>query len=256
MTKIITSELEVRYGKTVALTCVNIEIPAGSLVCVIGPNGAGKSAFLKALAGTVELHRGEVSLQGSRPSFVLQSTDVDPSLPISVRDVVSLARYPIRGIFKRFQKEDHDAIEDALDRLNIRDLEKTQFHELSGGQRQRVLLAQGLAQDSNVMLLDEPITGLDIVSRNIILEMIYEEVKNGRTVIFSSHNLHDASRSDQVLLLKTIPICYGPPDEVLTEINLRSAFGEHHIRVGEQLLIDDPHHDHTSTHEDQKIRTF
>lgn len=256
MTKIITSELEVRYGKTVALTCVNIEIPAGSLVCVIGPNGAGKSAFLKALAGTVELHRGEVSLQGSRPSFVLQSTDVDPSLPISVRDVVSLARYPIRGIFKRFQKEDHDAIENALDRLNIRDLEKTQFHELSGGQRQRVLLAQGLAQDSNVMLLDEPITGLDVVSRNTILEMIYEEVKNGRTVIFSSHNLHDASRSDQVLLLKTIPICYGPPDEVLTEINLRSAFGEHHIRVGEQLLIDDPHHDHTSTHEDQKIRTF
>ena len=256
MTTIITNELEVRYGKTVALTCVNIEIPAASLVCVIGPNGAGKSAFLKALAGTIEIHRGKVELQGPRPSFVLQSTDVDPSLPISVRDVVSLSRYPIRGIFKRFQKEDHDAIENALDRLNIRDLEKTQFHELSGGQRQRVLLAQGLAQDSNVMLLDEPITGLDIVSRNIILEMIYEEVKNGRTVIFSSHNLHDASRSDQVLLLKTIPICYGPPDEVLTEINLRSAFGEHHIRVGEQLLIDDPHHDHTSTHEDQKIRTF
>ena len=256
MTTITTSELEIRYGKTVALTCVNIEIPSGSLVCVIGPNGAGKSAFLKALAGTVEIHRGEVELQGPRPSFVLQSTDVDPSLPISVRDVVSLARYPIRGIFKRFQKEDHDAIENALDRLNIRDLEKTQFHELSGGQRQRVLLAQGLAQDSNVMLLDEPITGLDVVSRNTILEMIYEEVKNGRTVIFSSHNLHDASRSDQVLLLKTIPICYGPPDEVLTEINLRSAFGEHHIRVGEQLLIDDPHHDHTSTHEDQKIRTF
>ena len=68
------------------------------------------------------------------------------------------------------------------------------------------------------MLLDEPITGLDVVSRNTILEMIYEEVKNGRTVIFSSHNLHDASRSDQVLLLKTIPICYGPPDEVLTKL--------------------------------------
>ena len=70
---------------------------------------------------------------------------------------------------------------------------------------------------------------------NIILEMIDEEVQSGRTVIFSSHNLNDANRADQVLLLKTIPICYGPPDEVLTEINLRSAFGEHHIRVGEQL---------------------
>ena len=248
MTKITTTELEIRYGKTVALTCVNIEIPAGSLVCVIGPNGAGKSAFLKALAGTVEIYRGGVQLQGPRPSFVLQST--------SVRDVVSLARYPIRGTFKRFRREDHNAIEDALDRLNIRDLEKTQFHELSGGQRQRVLLAQGLAQGSEVLLLDEPITGLDIVSRNTIFDMINDEVREGRTVIFSSHNLHDASRSDQVLLLKTIPISYGPPDEVLTEINLRAAFGEHHIRVGEKLLIDDPHHDHEVTHEEQKIRTF
>ena len=103
MTTIITNELEIRYGKTVALTCVNIEIPAASLVCVIGPNGAGKSAFLKALAGTIEIHRGKVELQGPRPSFVLQSTDVDPSLPISVRDVVSLSRYPIRGTFRRFK---------------------------------------------------------------------------------------------------------------------------------------------------------
>ena len=107
-----------------------------------------------------------------------------------------------------------------------------------------------------MLLLDEPITGLDVISRNIILEMIDEEVQSGRTVIFSSHNLNDANRADQVLLLKTIPICYGPPDEVLTEINLRSAFGEHHIRVGEQLLIDDPHHDHPQTHGEQKIRTF
>ena len=256
MTTIITNELEVRYGKTVALTCVNIEIPAASLVCVIGPNGAGKSAFLKALAGTIEIHRGKVELQGPRPSFVLQSTDVDPSLPISVRDVVSLSRYPIRGTFRRFKSEDHKAIQEALDRLDIRKLENTQFHELSGGQRQRVLLAQGLAQESDVLLLDEPITGLDVISRNIILEMIDEEVQSGRTVIFSSHNLNDANRADQVLLLNTIPICYGPPDEVLTEINLRSAFGEHHIRVGEQLLIDDPHHDHPQTHGEQKIRTF
>ena len=181
---------------------------------------------------------------------------VDPSLPISVRDVVSLARYPIRGTFRRFKSEDHKAIHEALDRLDIRKLENTQFHELSGGQRQRVLLAQGLAQESDVLLLDEPITGLDVISRNIILEMIDEEVQSGRTVIFSSHNLNDANRADQVLLLKTIPICYGPPDEVLTEINLRSAFGEHHIRVGEQLLIDDPHHDHPQTHGEQKIRTF
>ena len=119
-----------------------------------------------------------------------------------------------------------------------------------------MLVAQGLAQGSDVMLLDEPVNGLDIVSRNIILEMITQEVEAGRTVIFSSHNLSDASRADQVLLLKTIPIYYGSPDEVLTEINLRAAFGEHHIRVGEKILIDDPHHHHESTHDEQRIRTF
>ena len=253
---IVTHELEVRYGKTVAVTDVSLQIDSGSLLAVIGPNGAGKSAFLKALAGVVDVHSGKVEIAGPSPSFVMQSTDVDPSLPITVYDVVSLSRYSNRGILKRFRTEDRKVIQNAINRLNLNDLVNEQFHELSGGQRQRVLVAQGLAQESKVLLLDEPINGLDIVSRDIILEMISEEKNNGRTVVVTTHNLSDARRADQVLLLNSFPISFGTPTEVLTESNLQKAFGENELRVGAKVFLDDPHHTHVSESKDEGIRTF
>ena len=255
-TSIVTDELEVRYGNTVAVTAVNLEVPKGSLLSVIGPNGAGKSALLKALAGTIEVHSGKVESNGPSPSFVMQSTDVDSSLPISVRDVVSLSRYSNRGPFKRFRSEDHDAINEAIERLNLTHLAKKQLHEISGGERQRTLVAQGLAQESGVLLLDEPINGLDIVSRDIILKMIAEEVALGRTVVITTHNLSDASRADQVLLLNNCPCCLGKPDEVLTESNLRTAFGDESIGSGTNIFLDDPHHSHASPHDEERIRSF
>ena len=254
-TSIATTNLEVRYGKNVALTDVNLDVPSGSILSVIGPNGAGKSALLKALAGAVEIHSGEIEITGPSPAFVMQSTDVDPSLPISVKDVVSLARYANRGPFKRFRKEDRQAIDNAIERLNLSDLAKKQLHELSGGQRQRVLVAQGLAQESDVLLLDEPVNGLDIVSRDLILEMIAEEVKLGRTIVITTHNLSDAGRADQVLLLNNSPCCCGAPNEVLTEPNLRQAFGDNEMRVGSNVFLDDPHH-HAEEDKDDKIRSF
>ena len=253
---IVTHELEVRYGKTVAVTDVSLQIDSGSLLAVIGPNGAGKSALLKALAGVVDVHSGKVEIAGPSPSFVMQSTDVDPSLPITVYDVVSLSRYSNRGILKRFRAEDRKVIQNAIDRLNLDDLVNEQFHELSGGQRQRVLVAQGLAQESKVLLLDEPVNGLDIVSRDIILEMISEEKNNGRTVVVTTHNLSDARRADQVLLLNSFPISFGTPTEVLTESNLQKAFGENELRVGAKVFLDDPHHTHVSESKDEGIRTF
>jgi|TARA_B100001250_G_scaffold406108_1_gene424639 manganese transport system ATP-binding protein len=253
---ITTSNLEVRYGNTVALTDVNLEVPSGSLLSVIGPNGAGKSALLKALAGTVDVHSGEIEIAGPSPSFVMQSTDVDNSLPISVRDVVSLARFSTRGPFRRFRADDHNAIDNALERLNLTNFANKQLHEISGGERQRTLVAQGLAQQSDVLLLDEPINGLDIISRDIILEIIAEEVAIGRTVVITTHNLSDASRADQVLLLNNCPCCVGAPGEVLTEANLRTAFGEDKMRVGSKIFLDDPHHTHGPAHVEEGIRSF
>ena len=170
-----TSGLEVRYGETIALTGVDIEIKKGTVLAVIGPNGAGKSAFLKALAGTVKPYAGEVNCRGASPSFVLQSTDVDKSLPISVREVVSLGRYSEIGLFKRFKKADHDIVDQALQRMDISELSNNQFHDLSGGQQQRVYSAR-ISTGSRNYLLDEPVNGLDITSREIILNTILEEV--------------------------------------------------------------------------------
>ena len=128
--------------------------------------------------------------------------------------------------------------------MAIGHLAHSQFHELSGGERQRVLVAQGLAQDAAVLLLDEPINGLDIVSRSLILDAIEEEKALGKTVVVTTHNLDDARNSNQVLLLCTRPCCVGSPHEVLTEEHLTEAFGGQHIRVGQNLILDDPHHAH------------
>lgn len=245
MTSMISTKgLEVRYGDSLALRGVDLDIPAGSSLAVIGPNGSGKSTLLGVLAGTIRPSAGTAFVKGPTPAFVLQSTDVDRSLPITVMDTVSLARYPSLGLLRRFRQEDRDAVSNALERLDVADLASRQLHELSGGQRQRVLVAQGLAQQSDVLLLDEPITGLDMTSRKVILDVIDEQIEAGRVVVMTTHDLEDARRCDCVLLLDTEAIAVGPPEEVLVETHLRKAFGNSFIRVGDQLILDDPHHHH------------
>jgi len=239
-----TRDLTVTYGRITALEGVTMDVPAGSSVAVIGPNGCGKSTLLKALAGIVEPASGSLAVTGRRPAIVLQSTDVDRAVPISVRDTVAMARYATLGLLRRFRSADWSTVDAALRRLAIDDLGHRQLHQLSGGQRQRVLVAQGLAQDTPVLLLDEPLTGLDVTSRSIIVDVLAGEREAGRTTVMSTHNFEDARRCDLVLLLATRPIACGPPDEVLTEPNLRAAFGGRFVRVGDTLLLDDPHHDH------------
>lgn len=241
---ITTTRLEVRYGDKIALSGVDLEVPAGTTLAVIGPNGSGKSTLLSALAGIVEPAAGSSRVAGSRPALVMQSTDVEQSLPLTVQDTVSLARYPHLGLFRRFTAADRSAVANAMERMAISDLAGRQLHDLSGGQRQRVLVAQGLAQEAEVLLLDEPVTGLDVTSRAIILEIIDDELAAGRTVVITTHHLDDARLCDQVLLLDTSPIAVGPPADVFVPEHLRQAFGAHFIQVGDELILDDPHHSH------------
>lgn len=236
-----TQDLEVRYGDAVALSDVTLSLPSGSSLAVVGSNGSGKSTLLGALAGTIRPSAGSVAVIGGAPALVLQSTEVDDSLPLTVRDTVKLARYPSVGLLRRFQKVDHDAVALSLERMGIEDLAESRLHELSGGQRQRVLIAQGLAQDSQVLLLDEPMTGLDITLHRVVLDMIDAETAAGRTVVMTTHSLSDAEACDFVLLLRTRPIAFGPPALALTELNLRTAFGHHVVSVGEDLILDDHH---------------
>lgn len=235
-----TQDLEIRHGDAVALSGVTIEVPVGTSLAVVGANGSGKSTLLGALAG---LHKPAAGTAWTidKPSFVLQATEVDDGLPITVLDAVKLARYPSLGLFRRFGDADHKAVNQAIERMNIADLTDMRINHLSGGQRQRVLMAQGLAQGSGVLLLDEPMTGLDMISRQVVLDVIGDEVAAERTVIMTTHSLADAKECDLVLLLDTTAVAFGPPSEVLTELNLLRTFEHAVVHVGNQIVVDNHH---------------
>ena len=235
-------DVHVDYGSVHAIGDLTLRVPAGSSVAVIGPNGSGKSTLLKVIAGIIEPTSGSVDTHGADTSIVLQSTDVDASVPITVRDTVAMARYPRLGLLRRFDAASREAIRSAMRRLDVVDLADRQIHHLSGGQRQRVFVAQGLAQEAPILLLDEPLTGLDVRSRSVIADVLDAEHDAGRTVIITTHNFEDAARCDLVLLLATRFVAFGPPDEVFTEDHLRTAFGGRFVRVGDTMIIDDPHH--------------
>ena len=212
-----TSDLEVRYGDTLAVAGVDLEVPKGSLLSVIGPNGAGKSALLNALAGTVAPTRGSATVEGKTPALVLQATDVDRSLPITVREVVSLARYSERGFFGRMRATDREVVAKSLERLNIQHLASRQFHELSGGERQRALVAQGLAQEADVLLLDEPTSSLDSKSEEEV-QVAFETLMKGRTSIVIAHRLSTIMNADRIIVMKDGGIdTIGTHDELITQ---------------------------------------
>ncbi len=243
------SDLLLTYGTRVALTGASFDLPAGATVALIGPNGSGKSTLLRALAGLLEPRSGALDVPAERTrgavAIVLQATDVDRSLPVTVREVVAMARYAVRGPFGRLRADDRSAVRSALEAMDVADLAGRQIHELSGGQRQRVLVAQGLAQQAELLLLDEPVTGLDVVSRDLILAAIEAERAAGHTVVVTTHDLDDARRADLVMLLANRVVAFGPPDEVLTDEPLCAAYGGRVLRVPEGVIVmDDPHHHH------------
>ena len=242
------TDLSLRFGDVLALDGVTADVAPGRSMAVIGPNGSGKSTLLKAIAGILRPSSGTVETNGSDVAIVLQSTDVDRSVPLTVRDTVTLARFPRVGLLGRLRSVDQAAIDAAVRRLDIEDLLDRQIHNLSGGQRQRAFVAQGLAQESEILLLDEPLTGLDVVSRSLIADAIDREQRDGRTVVLTTHSFAEAERCDLVMLLATRCIAFGPPDVVLTEENLRQAFGGRLVRVNDTLVLDDPHHEHDHAH--------
>jgi ABC-type Mn2+/Zn2+ transport system ATPase subunit len=242
------TDLRVQHGSRLALADVSLDVPAGTSVAVIGANGSGKSTLLRTIAGLQRPSAGTVDTDGADVALVLQTTTVDTSLPITVLETVRLARAAVRGPWRRLQGEDRAAVAAAMARLEIDELADRPLHELSGGQRQRVLVAQGLAQGAPILLLDEPVTGLDLVSKDVILGVIADEAAAGRIVCTSTHDLDEARRCDRVVLLATRLVAEGTPEEVLTEANLRQAFEGRVLRLPDgQLLVDDAHlHHHGS----------
>ena len=239
--------LQLGYERVVAVRSSDLSIPRGKLTAIIGPNGSGKSTLLHALGGLIEPQSGELTVLGGTPlasrrrvSYVMQSVTFPEGIPLSVREVVRMGRYPSTGWFGRFRARDRRRVEEVMERLNVTALARRHLDELSGGQRQRVYVAQGMAQDHEVLLLDEPLTGLDIVSARIIDEIIHDETHEGRTVVHTTHDLDEARAADHVVLMAGRVVAYGPPEQVLTEANLREAYnlGELHEPGG--IFIDSP----------------
>lgn len=235
-------DVEVSYGRRRALTGVSFDLEPGSTLAVIGPNGSGKSTLLQAIVGLVPLAAGSIEVGGASVALVLQSTDVDRATPITVRDTVAMARYPAVGLLGRFRPDDRAAVTAAMAATEVADLAPRSLQALSGGQRQRVLLAQGLAQEAEVLLLDEPVTGLDPASRRMVLDVIAGQRAAGAAVVMTTHDLEDARLCDRVLLLANRSVALGTPERVITEAALREAFGSRVLPMGREFVMDDPHH--------------
>ena len=243
------SSVELRYDDLVALARCDFDVPAASTTAVIWPNGSGKSTLLAAIAGIHGPSAGTVTVLGVEPeeasvrvAFVPQSTKVNDALPVTVREVVMMGRYPSLGFLRRFGDEDRTAVDGAIDRLDLGDLAARHLRELSGGQRQRVFVAQGLAQDHDLLLLDEPMTGLDGVSSGIVRAVIDEERARGQTVILTTHDLEEAQSCDHVILVNGTVVAQGSPDEVLTVETLSAVYRSQVVDKEGRLLFDDPAH--------------
>ena len=229
------SDLTVRYRDVLALDRVDLTVRAGRLTGLLGTNGSGKSTLLKAVMGIVRADSGTVEVLGHDGAgarrrallgYVPQSEDVDWTFPLSVRDVVAQGRYGRLGPTRRLRAADRAAVDAALERVGLAALADRQVGRLSGGQRKRAFVARCLAQEAQVLLLDEPFAGVDVSSQAAVTSLLRELVAGGVSALVSTHDLAGLpALADDAVLLHRRVLVTGTPDEVLRPENLALAFG-------------------------------
>ena len=242
MSTILTArDLTVRYGDVVALEAVDVEVPRGTSIAVLGPNGSGKSTLFAAAVGLNTPVAGEITLGTDRIAYLPQQVAVEPMFPATVRDVVAMGRWGALGWRQRLSDRDRELVAQAMHALAVDHLAVRRLGELSGGQRQRALLAQVAAQDAELLLLDEPFTGVDRPTEETVRTLIGTWRDEGRTVMVATHDLARAARDyDLILALNRRLIAFGPAAETCTEEVLAATFAGHVARVG-GLLIETEH---------------
>ncbi len=234
-----------RNGHT-ALHDASFSIPRGTITGLVGVNGAGKSTLFKALMGFVPVSAGRVEILGQpvaammkrqAVAYVPQAEEVDWTFPVLVEDVAMMGRYGHMGFLRRARAADRKAVSVALERVGMTAFRDRQIGELSGGQKKRVFLARALAQDAQVILLDEPFTGVDATTEEQIIALLRDLRSEGRVILVATHNLGSVPEfCDRVVLVNKTVLAHGPTRDVFTPANLRRTFGG----TLRHFLLDDP----------------
>lgn len=225
--------LNVDYFGNSALENINIDIPFGYTIGIIGPNGAGKSTFIKSLLEVIKKRTGTVKVEGRdiseykrKIAYVPQKNDIDLTFPITVKDTVLTGTYPNLRIFQRPGKKERQSVEECMAMVDISDLANKQISNLSGGQLQRVFIARALAQKADVLFLDEPFVGIDLVSEKIIVKLLKQLREEGKTILIVHHDLHEVEEYfDKVIILNKKLIAFGDVKDTFTAENILHAYG-------------------------------
>ncbi len=233
-----TIDVTLAYGDTIVTENLNLEIPKGQITALVGPNGSGKSTILKALARALKPRKGYVYLDDEDiylkpPKQVAQKIALlsqNPYAPkgLSVRELVSYGRFPYQNYFGGLSEKDNSIINWALEQTGVNELANTPLSSLSGGQKQSVWLAMALAQDTTILLLDEPTTFLDIANELTLLNFLSEfKLEKGCTIVMVLHDLNQASRYAEhiIFLLEGTVLATGTPNEVITPKVLQKVYG-------------------------------
>jgi manganese/iron transport system ATP-binding protein len=239
--------ISVRYDGYAALEDINFHLHVGERVAVVGPNGAGKSTLFKVVSGVLPPSSGDVTIFGSRPrghvciAYIPQRSQVDWNFPVSVADVVMMGRSAKLGPLNWPHKGDWEHVHHALQTVELSDLATRQIGQLSGGQQQRMFIARALAQEAELMLMDEPLTGLDTPAQEGLLNLLDTLREQKVTIMVATHDLDQAARHfDRIMLLNHRLIAFDVPQNVLqTDYLLQAYGGRLKIASGETMMVDD-----------------
>ncbi len=238
-------QLTVNYGNNPALWDISLEVPSGNVVGVIGPNGAGKTTFIKTILGLIQPLSGKIEFFGNpltqmrqKIAYIPQRESVDWDFPITVRDLVLMGRYGRLGIFRRPRQADISAAEHYLEKVGMLPYADRQISQLSGGQQQRVFIARALIQEAEIYFMDEPFVGIDLATKKVIVDLLHELKKEGKTVFVVHHELDQVDTYfDWVILLNIRLVACGTVQEAFNTETLNAAYGKSYALFGEALKL-------------------
>ena len=239
------SNLKKSYGAIKAVDGISFYVKKGQVFTLLGPNGAGKSTLLKAIVGLISLESGILKIYGQplkkvrkKLAYLPQNNDLDYDFPVSVLDVVLMGRYPHLGLIKRPKEKDYQIAKKALKDVGLLDLANRQIAKLSGVQRQRVFLARALAQKAEIMLFDEPFSGVDKVAENKIYQLLDYCADLDKTIVVVNHDLKKAREYfEQLILINKKIIAVGPAHQVFTPDNLNQTFNQQAVILDGKLVV-------------------